>query len=185
MPGGSGFGLLEELEYLPHVIFTTAFNEYAVKAFEVNALDYLLKPVNSNRLDDAIKKLDIKIEEEEKTGADILSVSDKVFVKDGEKCWFVNISEIMLFEVYGNYTRIHFDKENPLIPKNLNYLEKRLDTKVFFRINRQQIINLKFVDKIDSWFKGTIKVILRGGLELEISRRQAQKFKDTDEFLTT
>jgi len=181
MPGKTGFDLLSELEKSPKVIFTTAYDEFAIKAFEVNALDYLLKPIDPKRLDSAINKL-LKDEEEtikkKQANQDFLKDSDQVFVKDGDKCWFVELANIRLFESEGNYVRLYFDENKPLIFRSLNELEERLDPKIYFRANRKHIINLKWIQSMDSWFNGGLMVKLRGGMEVEISRRQSQKFKD-------
>lgn len=183
MPGKDGFGLLEEISFVPHVIFTTAYDEYAIKAFEVNAFDYLLKPIEQNRLAETIDKLK-KVKEEEiiqkegGTGSQKLNENDQVFVKDGERCWFVKLKEVSAFESEGNYVRVFFDNNKPLILKSLNSLEERLDEKVFFRANRKFIINLHWVNKIESWFNGGLRVHLNDGKQIEISRRQAAKLKD-------
>jgi two-component system LytT family response regulator len=180
MPGNkSGFDLLEVLEYTPKVIFTTAYNEFAIKAFECNALDYLLKPIESKRMNDAIQKLKRSMEQDQVARRDTLGVQDQVFVKDGERCWFVKLGEVRLFESVGNYAKVFFGSNKPLILKSLNALEERLDPKVFFRANRKHIINLQCIQKIDTHFNGGLKVTLQGGEEIDISRRQAVKFKDS------
>lgn len=185
MPGKSGFDLLEEMESVPEVIFSTAYDEHALKAFEYNALDYLVKPVEKQRLAGAVSKVFDKIKkrqsEEERSG-DILTVNDQVFVKDGERCWFVQLSDIRLFEVSGNYTTVYFGKSKPMITRTLNYLESRLDEKTFFRANRQQIINLKWIERIEPWFSGSLRIYLKGGEEIDVSRRQTLKFKDLMSF---
>jgi len=179
MPGNkTGFDLLEMLDYTPKVVFTTAYNEFAIKAFEYNALDYLLKPIETKRLNDAIAKVKKNIEKESYIQRDQLGVNDQVFVKDGERCWFVKLGEVRLFESVGNYAKVFFGTNKPLILKSLNALEERLDPKVFFRANRKHIINLLMISKIDHQFNGSLKVTLLGGEEIEISRRQAVKFKD-------
>jgi two-component system LytT family response regulator len=144
MPGKTGFDLLAQLEKAPHVIFVTAYDEYALKAFDVNALDYLMKPVEPKRLADALLKVKQKDEEEllSYNNRGILSEHDQVFVKDGERCWFVKLSEVRLFESVGNYAKVFFGTNKPLILKSLNALEERLDEKVFFRANRKHIISL-------------------------------------------
>ncbi|HOZ52383.1 MAG TPA: LytTR family transcriptional regulator DNA-binding domain-containing protein [Chitinophagaceae bacterium] len=180
MPGNkTGFDLLEVLDYAPKVIFTTAYNEFAIKAFEFNALDYLLKPIETKRLSEAILKLKKSIEQDTIAQKNHLGVNDQVFVKDGERCWFVKLGEVRLFESVGNYAKVFFGTNKPLILKSLNALEERLDNKVFFRANRKHIINLMMVQKIDSHFNGGLKVTLQGGEEIEVSRRQAVKFKDS------
>jgi two-component system LytT family response regulator len=184
MPGKNGFELLEDLEYVPDVVFTTAYDEYALKAFEYNALDYLQKPVQIDRLAGAISKVAEKKEKRKQLEGDenYMTASEQVFVKDGERCWFVQLGEIRLFEVDGNYTKVLFEDHKPMIPRTLNYLETRLDPKTFFRANRQQIINLKWVEKIEPWFSGSIKIFMKGGHEVDVSRRQTQRFKELMSF---
>jgi len=180
MPGDkTGFDLLNELEYLPKVVFTTAYNEFAIKAFDFNALDYLLKPIDARRLAEAIQKVKKGIEQDHHIQKNVLSKDDQVFVKDGERCWFVKLNEVRLFESVGNYAKVFFGTNKPLILKSLNSLEERLDEKVFFRANRKHIINLQKIAKIDSLLNSGLKVTLDGGEEIEISRRQAVKFRDT------
>jgi len=188
MPGKTGFDMLAELERAPYVIFTTAYDEYALKAFEVNALDYLLKPVEPKRLADAIQKLHLTEQKEnrsnnvENVNNSLLNENDQVFVKDGERCWFVKLSEIRLFESVGNYAKVFFANNKPLILKSLNSLEERLDDHVFFRANRKHIINLRWIEKIEPYFNGGLLVELKGGEKIEVSRRQTVKFKEMMSF---
>jgi two-component system LytT family response regulator len=179
MPEKNGFDLVEELIYIPEIIFVTAYDEYALKAFEVNALDYLLKPVEENRLKDAVEKVSEKIEtNKQNKNTDKLTQESRVFLKDGDKCWFVQLKDIRMFESEGNYIRVYFEENKPLILKSLNALGEKLDESQFFRANRKYIINLSWVDKIENWFSGGLKVTLKTGEEVEISRRQTAKFKD-------
>ncbi|MAY82855.1 MAG: DNA-binding response regulator [Flavobacteriales bacterium] len=185
MPAKTGFDLLEELSFVPKIVFTTAYDEYALKAFEVNAFDYLLKPIEQDRLDDCLKKLakESHVEESEEgeeasTNNSRLGPSDQVFVKDGDRCWFVKLSDVSAFESEGNYVRVFFENNKPLILKSLNNLEERLDEKHYFRANRKFIINLDWVDSIENWFNGGLRVSLKDGKQIEVSRRQAAKFKD-------
>jgi two-component system LytT family response regulator len=185
MPEKTGFDLLEELDNLPHVIFTTAYDEYALKAFQVNALDYLLKPIEPKRLEDAVLKLQGKMEgiakreSQEGLGSQKkLTLEDQVFVKDGDRCWFVRLSNVRLFESDGNYIKVYFDNFKPMIHKSLNALDDRLDEKSFFRASRKHIINLGWVEAIEPWFNGGLVVTLKGGDRIEVSRRQAARFKE-------
>ncbi len=183
MPGKTGFDMLQELDKAPHVIFTTAYDEFALKAFEVNALDYLMKPVEPKRLKDALQKLQQAEEKEEAASLansfrGMLSENDQVFVKDGERCWFVKLGEVRLFESVGNYAKVFFGTNKPLILKSLNALEERLDEKVFFRANRKHIINLHMIEKVEPFFNGGLMLDLKGGEKIEVSRRQAVKFKE-------
>ena len=183
MPGRTGFDMLSSLEKSPNVIFTTAYDEYALKAFEVNALDYLLKPVEPKRLADAIQKLHFAEAKDTVTNGEninrsLLTEHDQVFVKDGERCWFVKLSDIRLFESVGNYAKVFFSNNKPLILKSLNALEERLDEKMFFRANRKHIVNLRMIDKIEPYFNGGLLLELKGGEKIEVSRRQTVKFKE-------
>ncbi len=188
MPGQSGFELLASLDAAPHVIFTTAYDEYALQAFAVNALDYLLKPVQEPRLAAALAKARARLlapagappapAEPAAAAQAPLTAQDQVFVKDGERCWFVKLADVKLFEINGSYTRIYFDDHRPLIPRTLQQLEARLDPKVFFRVNRQQIINLKWIAGIEPWFSNTLRLALRGGPEVEVSRQQSVRFRE-------
>ncbi len=192
LPGRNGFELLESLDSTPLVIFTTAYSEFAVQAFEQNALDYLVKPVEADRLAKALQKASNLIGHQEPRetpgeqsvteGRSLLKVTDRVFVKDGEHCWFVPLAEVRLLEVEGNYTRVFFGNHQPLIPKTLNYLESRLDPQVFFRASRQHLVNLNWVKDVESWFSGTLRLTLRSGQQVEVSRRQAQRFRDLMSF---
>ncbi len=175
----TGFDILEHTTYTPHVIFCTAFDEYAVKGFEYNALDYLLKPISPKRLTEALQKFKLKNKEVNSLSKrNLLTEDDQVFVKDGERCWFVNLGEVRLIESAGNYAKVFFGDNKPLILKSLNALEERLDEKVFFRANRKHIINLRWVQKIEPYLNGGLIAYLKGGEEVEVSRRQAVKFKD-------
>lgn len=181
MPGKTGFQLLEELDAVPFVVFTTAYDEFALKAFEVNALDYLLKPIQAERLSETISKI---LEKEKSKVSAVrntdkkLGLNDQVFVKDGDRCWFVSLSNVRLFESDGNYIKVYFDSNRPMIHKSLNALDEKLDERAFFRASRKHIINLSWVESIEQWFNGGLMVKLKGGDKVEVSRRQAAKFKD-------
>ena len=181
MPGKTGFQLLEMLDSVPLVVFTTAYDEFALKAFEVNALDYLLKPIQPERLSETVSKLAEK--ERARTVATRgpekkLGLHDQVFVKDGDRCWFVSLANVRLFESDGNYIKVYFDANRPMIHKSLNALDEKLDERAFFRASRKHIVNLSWVEGIEPWFNGGLMVRLRGGDKVEVSRRQAAKFKD-------
>ena len=165
------------------IIYEIGQDEFALKAFEVNALDYLLKPIEPKRLADAIHKLHNGEGREVRTDVEfvnnsILSENDQVFVKDGERCWFVKLSDIRLFESVGNYAKVFFSTNKPLILKSLNALEERLDEKMFFRANRKHIVNLRMIEKIEPYFNGGLQLELKGGEKIEVSRRQTVKFKE-------
>lgn len=189
MPGMDGFEMIKKLTDIPQVIFITAYDEYAIKAFEVNALDYILKPIDPQRLKDAIGKLNHNDEDFETIEKEIsqrkerrLTISDQVFIKDGEKCFFIELSKVRMLESEGNYVKVYFDAFKPLVLRSLNSFEDRLDQEHFFRANRKYIINLKWVSKIENWFNGGLMVELLDGTKIEISRRQAIRFKDLMSF---
>jgi two-component system LytT family response regulator len=175
MPGGSGFDLLARLDRVPQVIFTTAYDQHAVRAFEVNALDYLLKPIEPERLAAALTKVRTTIAQP----APQREVLEQLFVQDGPRCWFVPLREVRLLSAENNYVRLWWGKMQPLIGRPLSTIEQRLDPKRFFRANRSQIINLEFIEKVDLGINGRLDVTLRGGgPEIEISRRQARLFRE-------
>ena len=186
MPGKTGFEMLELLDKVPRVIFTTAYDEFAIKAFDVNALDYLLKPIQEDRLKDAIAKIlatkggflpeDLPQASQELKHK--LGIGDQVFVKDGDRCWFIGLKEIRLFESDGNYIKVYFNNVKPMIHKSLNALDEKLYDRSFFRASRKHIINLSWVESIETWFNGGLLVQLKGGEKVEVSRRQAARFKE-------
>ncbi len=178
MPGMTGFEVLEHLHIVPSIIFVTAYDEYALKAFEVNALDYVLKPVELNRLEKAIEKVKSETKSNSNLTDEKLNYDSQIFIKDGEKCWFVKMEKVRMFESEGNYVRLYFENSKPMILKSLNNLEKRLNDKEFFRISRKYIINLTWIEKVEAWFNGGLRVTLKSGEKLEISRRQTSRFKE-------
>lgn len=199
MPGGSGFDILASLDTAPAVIFTTAFDGYALRAFDVSALDYLLKPIEPARLAHALRKLGTRLEtpvavtEQEQAQTQNRAqdkaedkaqpvhergaADGKVFIKDGERCWFVALEQIMLFESEGNYTRVYFDGNRPLLLRSLNQLEARLDPERFLRTSRRQIVNLDFVQGIAPGPGAGMVLTLTGDLKVAMSRRRAAQFR--------
>jgi len=180
MPEKDGFQLLEELDEAPMVIFTTAFDEYAIKSFEYNALDYLMKPINPKRFEAAIDKITARLNDRKVSEVPIekLNENSQIFIKDGEQCWLVKIENITLFEIVGNYTRIYFENNKPLLYKSLNQVEEKLPNSNYFRANRQQIINTNHIKNVIPWFSGKLKLEMINGIDVEVSRRQSQSFKE-------
>ena len=181
MPGRTGFELLAALPQAPRVIFTTAYDQYALKAFDFGALDYLLKPIDPARLAQALARLqsDETPTDTATTAAAPLIESDQVFLRDGERCWLVRVSDIRLLESEGNYARVYFAENRPLIPRTLQTLEARLDPQQFLRVSRQHIINLRYVSKIEPWFDGGL--LLRLGENdpgIKVARRRAQELRE-------
>ena len=178
MPGGSGFDMLAALDDAPEVIFTTAFDRYALQAFEVNALDYLQKPIQAARMAAALQRCGLRQRRAlEYAEAVAPTAAKKLFIKDGERCWFVALQDVRLFESEGNYTRVYFDQHKPLMLRSLNQLEERLDPQRFFRASRRHIVNLDYVEQVTPNDAGGLDLALRAGLRVEVSRRRAAQFK--------
>lgn len=172
MPERSGLELLESLERVPEVIFTTAYDQYAVKAFELNALDYLVKPVRNERFAQAIEKARTRFPV--KPG---LPAEHTIFIREGERYYFVKVKEIYLVESAGNYARLYTEGKKLYLKRSLNQLEKSLDPKLFFRISRTEIVNTNYIKQVQPQAKGRLTVILQGGESLEVSTRQSAAFR--------
>ena len=178
MPGGSGFDVLERLDRVPLVVFTTAFDEYAVRAFEVNAFDYLMKPVRPERLAAVLDKARSTLTAARDVRPERRSSTERVFLRDGERCWIVQWAEIVLFEVDGNYARAYFGGNRPLIRASLNALEAKLDPALFFRASRQHIVNLRFIESVDTAPDDTYIIHLKNKSEVPVSRRQSRQLRE-------
>lgn len=175
MPEKSGFDLLEELTVIPEVVFTTAYDQYAVKAFEVNAIDYLVKPLREERFSISIEKIKTTFSKTE-AKRDALPMHHKIFIKDGEKCFFIPLTDIRLIQSMDNYARLFFGNEKAMIKRSLNLLAEKLDPAIFFRINRGQIVNTQYIKEIHPHFNGKLQITLTSGESLEVSTRQSAKF---------
>ncbi|MDT0596058.1 LytR/AlgR family response regulator transcription factor [Glaciecola petra] len=171
LPDGTGFDMLEQLNHVPQVIFVTAFNQYAVQSFEYNALDYLLKPVRLERLQKALAKVS---SEKAQTK---LSPDKRIFIKDGEKCFFVSVDDIFAFEAMGNYTRVHTAEGVPSVYRPIGSIYTRLNTDSFFKASRSWIINTHYIENIDALENGSFVIELKNNLKVNISKRQAVEFK--------
>lgn len=179
LPDGDGFDVLEQSDFTPQIIFTTAYEQHALRAFEFNALDYLLKPVTHERLAAAIQK---SINKQHAPAQPIIANTpktrtDQIFVRDGEHCHFIRLSDLRLISVEGNYVRLFFLNTKTLLARSLNHIEERLDPQVFFRANRQQIVNMDYVAKIEPWLNEGLLIKMLDGTEVEVSRRQAKELK--------
>lgn len=184
LPEQDGFQLLEALgPPLPRVIFVSAYDHFALRAFQVNALDYLVKPVEPDRLAGSLQRLPrseepvTHVREGEPRSSRDLSPGSRVFLRDGDRCWFIAIKDLTLLEAEGNATRVYFGKEKPLLSLSLATLEPRLPAEMFLRANRSQIVNLSSIETVEPWFSRTLRLKLQGGITVELSRRQAQWFR--------
>lgn len=183
LPQGSGFDVLERLLRPPAVVFCTAFDQHAVRAFEANALDYLLKPVEPERLKLALQRVLERVpgDDEDAPGTargGMLRADDPVFLRDGERCWFLSVGEIGHIVIDGNYAHVHFRGQRALIARSLSLLEERLDPTCFFRASRTVLVNLRHIQKVEPSIAEGYTLTLKGGAEVEVSRRQARAFRE-------
>lgn len=178
MPSGTGFDLLEQLDATPRIVFTTAYDQYAVRGFEANALDYLLKPVQADRLAAAIEKARAGAPAPESPPREVLRADDPIFLRDGERCWFVQLGQVSRIEVDGNYATVHFRGEKAMLGRSLATLEARLDPALFFRANRNTLVNLRMVAAIDLAVGDGYTLTLKDGAEVDVSRRQARELRE-------
>ena len=175
LPGGNAFDLLARLEHVPQIVFTTAHQQFALQAFDVSTtIDYLLKPIEPDRLARAIGKLDLEPERV----AIARSPDAPIYVKDGDRCWLVKPREVRLIEAVGNYSRLYFGAHSPMVYRALGAVEAQLDPAMFFRASRSHLVNLGYVEKIAPWRNGGLQLTLKGGQEVEASRRQSQRLKE-------
>ncbi|WP_223034404.1 LytR/AlgR family response regulator transcription factor [Hanstruepera marina] len=178
MPEKSGFDLLEELGTVPEVVFTTAYDQYAVKAFELNALDYLVKPLREERFAKTIAKVKQELLKKRQATPDVLPMHRKIFIKDGEACYFIPLADIRYIESMENYARLYFGEQKAMIKRSLNLLEEKLDPTVFFRANRSQIINTHYIQEIHPHFNNRLQIKLTSGETIDVSSRQSVKFRN-------
>lgn len=174
LPGGNAFTVLERLTRVPRIVFTTAFDEYALKSFAFNTIDYLLKPIEPRRLAQAIQKLSDTMQ----AAPARRSMDSPIFIKDGERCFLVKPRDVRVIEAVGNYSRVYFQTHSPLLYRPLGAVETQLAPEKFFRASRRYIVNLDYVEQVAPWSNGGLMLSLRGGLEVEVSRRQSARFKD-------
>jgi two-component system, LytTR family, response regulator len=179
MRGETGFDLLEQLDFSGKIIFVTAFDEFAVRAFEVNALDYLLKPINPNRLSQALERLQNDSDICQKTLRK-LEYDDRLFLEINDRSVFLGVSSIICISASGDYSEIYTaDGKKLLSLKPLREWEERLPQKNFVRIHRSTIINFEYVEKVESWFNRSYQVFLNGIKEpFTISRRYSVAIKE-------
>jgi two-component system LytT family response regulator len=178
--GDSAFDLLAQLVFVPRIIFTTAFADHALQAFNYPTVDYLLKPVSESRLAAALAKLNWPAAADDDPEAaatqpltPLLDLDASFFVKDGERCFLLRLGDVELFEAIGNYSKVWAGSQAPLVYRSLGSIEQRLAPGLFFRANRHQLVNLKAIRNIDAWLNGGLLLILASGQQVEVSRRQS------------
>lgn len=179
LPSGSGFEVLEGLVPAPAVVFTTAYDQYAVQAFAANALDYLLKPVQPQRLAQALAKVEqTRAAQALPAGEERLTIDARVFLREGERCCFVEVRRISRVVVDGNYARVWFDGQSLLLARSLSALEARLPQALFFRVNRNTLVNLGQVRSVELGIAEGYALGLADGSTVEVSRRQARELRE-------
>ncbi len=187
MPGLDGFGVIEALEDPPPVIFVTAYDEYAIRAFEVNALDYLLKPFSRERLEKAVRRAQEALAEEQdfamRLGPLLESLATqgryltRLAVRDQDRIRVLDVDEMDWIGIEGEQVIVHVGDRAYLIRRTLTELEARLDPAHFFRAHRSAIVNLSRVKEVIPWFKGSHKLRLTTGAEVELSRARARALR--------
>ncbi len=192
MPGLDGFGVLERVgaDQAPAVIFVTAYDQYAIRAFEVHALDYLLKPFDRDRFEKALQRALAHLQpgangdtspklhsllEEVHAGR---KPAERLVIKSGGRVFFLRVDEIDWIEAAGNYLRVHVGKERHLLRETMNHIENRLDAAKFLRIHRSTIVNVDRIKELQPWFHGDYVVVLRDGTQLALSRGYRQKMHE-------
>lgn len=193
MPGSSGFELLENLDYEPLVIFTTAYSEHAIRSFDYKTIDYLLKPISRERLRQAISKLRNHLslvssaqesdpfEQQLLDGQltdQVLDKNSRMFIRDNDKCYLVDLDSIRYFESCKNYARLYFGENKAFIKRSLNHLEQRLPHMQFFRANRQYIVNLHSVKTVEETINDGCYLTLDDNKEIDVSRRNLIRLKE-------
>jgi two-component system LytT family response regulator len=187
MPGLDGFGVLEALHQPPPIIFVTAYDEYAIQAFEVNALDYLLKPFSKERLEESLQRIRGKVQVdrpfEEKLNSLLMTLAEqeqyltKLAVWKRSNVRLLDVGKIDWIGIEGNQVFVHIGEEFYPYHRPLAYLEEKLDPRYFFRVHRSAIVNLDRVTEIIPWFKGSHKLRLSTGAEVALSRARARELK--------
>jgi len=178
LPDGNGLDFLATLTPAPKVIFTTAFEQYALQAFEQNAVDYLLKPFTLERLQAACSKLFTDdVESSAPKDNELMTLDSRFFVKDGQKCWLIQLAQVEQFQAMSNYTQVYFDQQKPLVYRTLAQIETRLPQDKFFRVNRSHIVQLSYVNNVALCASGGLELTLKSGAVVEVSRRQTSQFK--------
>lgn len=179
MAGADAFDLLAQLTECPRIVFTTAYAEYAVRSFEYDTVDYLLKPVSQGRLAQAVGRLLQQSGPAAGAARVPLDERSKIFIKDGDRCHLVSLASIRCIESCRNYVQVYFDNTHAYVKKPLAEVAERLPGHMFFRASRQHVVNLNAIAAIEEAASGGYLVVLDNGKKLEISRRSAAELKET------
>jgi two-component system LytT family response regulator len=188
MPKLTGFELVELLDEIPQIIFTTAYDQYAIKAFELSAVDYLMKPFSKQRFDEAIKKVYARIQQKQASGENIQQLTERVkeegkaleriFVKTGTRIDVVPVTDIVHIEAEDDYVEIFTKEKKYLKKETMNYLEKSLPSEMFVRIHRSSIVNVSHILKLERYGKESYVVILKDGSKVNVSKSRVKELKE-------
>lgn len=192
MPGLDGFGVLEaiDVERIPAIIFVTAYDRYALRAFEVNALDYLLKPIDAERFAKTLERARLQIERNDTRNLNrrLLNLLDdiksgqrypeRLVIKGGGRIVFLSVNEIDWIEAADNYVRLHAGRESHLMRETLSHLEKRLDPIQFARVHRSAIINLQRIKELHPLFRGEYEIVLKNGTRISSGRNYRERLQE-------
>ncbi|MGE0443920.1 MAG: LytR/AlgR family response regulator transcription factor [Vicinamibacterales bacterium] len=192
MPGCTGFDVIQNVgaDRMPTVVFVTAYDEYALKAFEVHALDYLLKPFGKDRFQETLRHAREALDHRRagELGRRLLALvhdvkpepqrQDRLIVKSGGRVFFLRTEEIDWIEAAGNYVRLHLGEESHLFRETMNNMEAKLDQRRFARIHRSRIVNVERIRELQPWFNGEYVVILRDGTRLTLSRNYRERLQE-------
>lgn len=188
MPKINGFEMLELIEDPPVIIFTTAFDQYALKAFEVNATDYLLKPFSSDRFNEALTKAKNLVKDKnkseeslaklEKYNEENIETLERIVVKNGQKIVIVSVNDIDYFEAQDDYVMLHSSKGKFLKQKTMKYFEEHLDPKNFMRVHRSYIVKINSIQQIELFEKESYKIILKDGQNIPVSKSGYSNLKE-------
>lgn len=173
MPERSGFDLLESLDTLPEVIFTTAYDQYAVRAFDTNAIDYLVKPIREERFARAMDRVRNALGQ-----GPAMAGPATLFIREGDRFHFIQVKDIILIESTGNYARIHYGNKKVYFKRSLHQLERTLDPALFFRTSRTSLINTAFISQVQSLADGRLEITLAGNRLVTVSNRQSVAFRN-------
>jgi two-component system, LytTR family, response regulator len=192
MPAVDGFGVIQQVgaDRMPMVVFVTAYDEYALQAFEVHALDYLLKPFGRDRLQQCLDHARHQRDRHRagELGKSLLALvhdfrpdqkkQERLVVKSGGRVFFVRTEDIEWIEAAGNYVRLHMKDQSHLFRETMNQMEARLDAQRFFRIHRSRIVNTERIKELQPWFNGEYVVVLQNGTQLRLSRSYREKLEE-------
>ncbi|MFA5417659.1 MAG: LytTR family DNA-binding domain-containing protein [Bacteroidales bacterium] len=189
MPKLTGFEMLELLDEMPEIVFTTAYDQFAIKAFELSAVDYLMKPFSKTRFNEAIEKVLYRVQNKQPATTNLQQLSQKaketstakverLFVKTGNKIDVIPVDSIIRVEAQDDYVEIHTDKGKFLKYDTMNFLEKGLPEDTFVRVHRSHIININLIEKMEKYGKDSYLIIMKDKSKVNVSKSRVKELKE-------